>query len=312
MQKQSNEEFPNMNRKSTKKPLMTGSIVLLLLIIVSAIFAFLNSRNHSSSIVQEGTVLHSSEYPSKDSHPASTSYSRSTSNVMEDNKSLETFRETAISHKNDTGINTYTASPGNTYEQKKISGKESERYESMQDAGSIVSADSPEIEKTDQGDPDTPVDRGTWKYDDRNYSLPSEEGDDESPDQEDDLEEEEPANQRIAVSRGLVSGSMNEGVMSITIFVLADNTITGALLIKETIPRGWDVVESTLWYDNFDYQSGKITWMFQGDNVVSRIIKYNIKKIEDVNRGKIFHGQFYYNDIGGKADGGDITGFNGQ
>jgi hypothetical protein len=282
-----------MNKYSTKRQLNTGSIVLAVLITVSAFFAFMHYQNPSTVIVQEKTVQHRPEAPAEESPSASRTDNRSSSNLMAYNKSVQTFRETTLSEKNDKIYH-----PVQTTADSQADG-------STQDSEGIISSRTPSIKETNRSrnDPDP------------DYSLPPEEQDDDSPAGDEEFDDElpedtEPSNQNIAVSRRLVSGSMNEGVMTVFLYLLADSSITGSLTIQETIPYGWEVVGSAPGHNNFNYQTSKITWMFQRDNVMSRIIKYKIRKIEYMNVSQTFNGQFFYNDISGEPVGGYVTGFN--
>ena len=284
-----------MNKYSTKRQLNTGSIVLAVLITVSAFFAFMHYQNPSTVIVQEKTVQHRPEAPAEESPSASRTDNSSSSNLMAYNKSVQTFRETTLSEKNDKIYH-----PVQTTADSQADG-------STQDSEGIISSRTPSIKETNRSrnDPDP------------DYSLPPEEQDDDSPAGDEEFDDElpedtEPSNQNIAVSRRLVSGSMNEGVMTVFLYLLADSSITGSLTIQETIPHGWDVVVegSAPRHNSFNYHTSTITWTFWRDNVMSRIIKYTIQNIGYMNVSQTFNGQFFYNDINGEPVEGYVTGFN--
>jgi len=322
-----------MNKNSMKKPLIIGGMVIAVLITVAAVIAFMDYQRPSTSIVQEKTVQHSPEAAVEDSRSASKPDNRSSSNLMAYNRAVQTFRETALSQKHEADGNTYNATPKSTYERKKTSGRDSEGDEIAQDSVGIASTGPSPIEETNEGNPDNSVVKDTWKDNARrissgtgssnddsvqDYSLPSEEGDDESPVPDEDLpqdedlpEETEPSNQSVVVSREFISVSMNEGVISVALFVLADGDITSGFIIREFIPGGWEVVESLPGHNKFNNQTGEMTWSFSGNNVMSRRITYTIQKNEYLNDRTSFNGYYRYDDINGNPVEMRIKGVNG-
>ena len=321
-----------MNKDLMKKPLIIGGMVTAVLVTFLAVIAFIDYQRPSTSIVHEKTVQHRPETASEDSLSASKSDNPS-SNIMAYNRAVQTFRETALSEKHEADGKTYNASPESTYEREKTSGRDSERDEIAQDPVGIASTVPSPIGETNEGNPDNSVGKDTWEDNARrissgtgsskddsaeDYSLPSERGDDENPLPDEDLpqdedlpEETEPSDQSVVVSREFISVSIDEGVISVALFVLADGDITSSLTIREFIPRGWEVVDSFPEHNTFNNQTGEITWSFRGNNVMSRRITYTIQKNEYHNGRTSFTGYYRYNDINGNPVEMQVKGVNG-
>jgi hypothetical protein len=92
----------------------------------------------------------------------------------------------------------------------------------------------------------------------------------------------------VAVSREII---IDEGFITVTLYVLADSSTTRTLEIREVIPEGWKLYGSSPWPNNFLGQNDKVMqWWFGGPNVDNMTIEYII-----TGSGKItFEGEYFY------------------
>jgi len=106
-------------------------------------------------------------------------------------------------------------------------------------------------------------------------------------------------NHAVTVSRKFVSGSFDEGKFEVTLSVSVNNPPNG-LIVKEYIPEGWVVIESTPSYRNFNSSTGEIKWLFMGTDVKDMEIRYTAVKKDTTHSGSSFYGIYLYNDMNGE------------
>jgi hypothetical protein len=116
--------------------------------------------------------------------------------------------------------------------------------------------------------------------------------------QNDNTSQEE-NNYAVTVSRRFVSGSFDKGKVEVTLSVLVNNPPNG-LIVKEYIPEGWVISESTPSYMNFNSSTGEVKWLFMGTEVKDMEIRYTAIKKETIHAGSSFYGIYLYNDINGE------------
>ncbi len=100
----------------------------------------------------------------------------------------------------------------------------------------------------------------------------------------------------ISVSRSFMNGSMERGEVDVVLSVNVVDKAPNGLIVKEYIPEGWDILESTPAHKNIDSVSGEVTWLFIGARVKNVQIYYRIGKRDDAYYDTAFRGVFLYND----------------
>ncbi len=126
------------------------------------------------------------------------------------------------------------------------------------------------------------------------------ENDDLIIDNEDHQDEIEASHRYVSVSRNIRSGSYTSGELDIVLSVHIDDLPPNGLIVKEYIPKGWDVVESVPGYQNHDVSSGKMKWLFVGSDVENMDISYKLVKTDALEVENTFEGNYIYKNISGE------------
>ena len=113
-------------------------------------------------------------------------------------------------------------------------------------------------------------------------------------------EKETTHNYSVSIERDLVSGSLNQGTMDLALSIYVDTSTPNGLIVKETIPEGWDVVQSTVPYDKYNPDTGEIKWLLIGTEIKNTTISYRIVRNDSTEGGTLFYGKYLYKDVNGK------------
>jgi len=113
-------------------------------------------------------------------------------------------------------------------------------------------------------------------------------------------EEMRAQNYSVSIERDLVLGSLNEGIMNLVLSIYVDGSSPNGLIVKETIPEGWDIVESSIPYDNYNPDTGEIKWLLIGTEINTSAISYRIIKNDSSEAGSLFYGKYLYKDADGQ------------
>ncbi|MBI5739860.1 MAG: hypothetical protein HZA16_03980 [Nitrospirae bacterium] len=108
-----------------------------------------------------------------------------------------------------------------------------------------------------------------------------------------------PSFQSVSVSRSL-SEDGGSGEIKVTLSISLGGVRPNGLIVKEYIPKGWEVSESTLPYRNYDRSTGEIKWLLMGGDIRSTEIGYRVVKKEAAEAEAAFHGNYLYNSANGQ------------
>ena len=115
----------------------------------------------------------------------------------------------------------------------------------------------------------------------------------------------------ISVWRNISSEGIHQGDIDVDLSIHVNSSSPNGFILTEYIPKGWDVLESSPPYRNFNAASGEMKWIFIGDEVESTRINYKVKRME-TTASTTFHGTYMYKNPDGQHISLQIDGANGE
>ncbi len=316
-----------MKRNNINKPLIVGGIVAAVLITVTAVIAFRHFRTPSEAILRKDVIQQAPASAVEDKPANINADKRSSADLLANNKTEDALREGLSSDKHGNDSDIYVAAPAGSNNQKNTFREEGKKYYREKRGGDnqnyrrvpAVTQEAhskvrPAITKNRQDiSAFIPPARKSADYIPQNDSSVSRdiENDSLSRNDEDSQMNTRHADYNVSVSRDIISGSFDEGEIDVVLSVYVDANAPAGLIVKENIPRGWDVVESTPAYRDYKASSGEVKWLFVGADVGSMEINYRIVRKESSASGLSFHGSYLYNNPGGDHIAMQIDGANG-
>jgi len=115
----------------------------------------------------------------------------------------------------------------------------------------------------------------------------------------------------VSVSRSRIAGDIVREELNVTLSISINGGTPNGLIVREYIPEGWEVLESTLPYRNYDPATGEVKWLLMGQDIRSMEITYKIGKKETSAAEASFHGNYLYNSANGERITMQIDGVSG-
>lgn len=124
-------------------------------------------------------------------------------------------------------------------------------------------------------------------------------------------DDDQRTNYGLIITRGFISGSSDDGEINVKLSINIATTPPNGLIVSEFIPKGWNLLDSSQPYKNFNSSTGEIKWLFMGGKVGTMEINYRVKKMDAISEEALFHGTYLYNNRDGEHMSKKIDGASG-